>query len=32
VAIREFLLAFLKEDLEREIEPISEKFRRWLKL
>ncbi|MFA5029174.1 MAG: hypothetical protein WC518_00285 [Patescibacteria group bacterium] len=32
VAIREFLLGFLKEDLDREVEPLSERFRRWLKL
>ena len=32
VAIREFLLGYLKEDLEREAEPLSERFRRWLKI
>jgi Ca2+/Na+ antiporter len=32
VSIREFLLQFLKEDLDREVEPISERFRRLLKL
>ncbi len=32
VAIREYLLNFLTEDLEREAEPISEKLRRFLKI
>lgn len=32
MAIREFLLGYLKEDLEREAEPLSERFRRWLKI
>ena len=32
VAIRDYLLKFLKEDLEREAEPISEQLRRMLKL
>lgn len=32
VAIREYLLRFVKEDLEREAEPISEQLRRLLKL
>jgi len=32
VAIREYLLKFLDEDLEREAEPISEQLRRLLKL
>lgn len=32
VAIREYLLKFLNEDLEREAEPISEQLRRFLKL
>jgi len=32
VAIREYLLKFINEDLEREAEPISEQLRRLLKL
>ncbi len=32
VAIREFLLSHLKEDLEQDSEPFSEQFRRWLRL
>jgi len=32
IAIREYLLKFLNEDLEREAEPISEQLRRFLKL
>jgi hypothetical protein len=32
VAIREFLLQFLEEDLEREAEPISERLSRFLKI
>ena len=32
VAIREFLLNYLEEDLEREAEPLSERLRRWLKM
>lgn len=32
VGIREFLLQFLKEDLEREAEPLSERLRRWLRI
>ena len=32
VAIREFLLGYLKEDLEREAEPLSSRLRRWLRL
>ena len=32
VAIRDYLLRFLAEDLEREAEPISEQLRRFLKL
>ena len=32
VAIREFLLGYLKEDLEREGEPLSSRLRRWLRL
>jgi len=32
VAIRDFLLGFLKEDLEREVEPLSERMRRWFRL
>ncbi|MFA6918635.1 MAG: hypothetical protein WC244_00770 [Patescibacteria group bacterium] len=32
VSIRRFLLKYLKEDLEREIEPISDKLRRYLRL
>jgi len=32
IAIREFLLQFLKEDLEREAEPLSERLRRWLRI
>ncbi len=32
VALREYLLNFLKEDLEREVEPLSERIRRWLRL
>ncbi len=32
VAVREYLLKFLTEDLEREAEPISEQLRRFLKL
>ncbi|MFA6422713.1 MAG: hypothetical protein WCV92_04930 [Candidatus Buchananbacteria bacterium] len=30
--IRKFLLKYLREDLEREAEPISDRLRRWLKL
>jgi len=32
VVIREYLLKFLTEDLEREAEPLSEQLRRWLKI
>ncbi len=32
LSIREYLLQFLDEDLEREAEPISEQIRRWLRL
>ncbi len=32
VNIRRFLLKYLKEDLEREIEPISDRLRRWMRL
>jgi len=32
VAIREYLLKYLKEDLEREAEPLSSRLRRWLRL
>ena len=32
VAVRTYLLKFLREDLEREAEPISEQLRRFLKL
>ncbi|MFA6526011.1 MAG: hypothetical protein WCT26_01175 [Candidatus Buchananbacteria bacterium] len=32
VAIRDYLLKFLNEDLEREAEPITEQLRRFLKL
>jgi hypothetical protein len=32
VSIREYLLNFLKEDLDREVEPLSERIRRWLRL
>jgi hypothetical protein len=32
IAIRKFLLKYIKEDLEREAEPLSERLRRWLKL
>lgn len=32
VAVREYLLKFVNEDLEREAEPISEQLRRLLKL
>jgi len=32
INIREFLLNFLKEDLEREVEPLSERLRRWLRI
>lgn len=32
VKIREFLLQFLKEDLEREAEPLSERLSRWLRI
>ncbi|NCN07629.1 hypothetical protein GW933_02950 [Candidatus Falkowbacteria bacterium] len=32
VKIREFLLQFLAEDLDREVEPISERLRRWLRI
>ncbi len=32
VNIRRYLLKFLKEDLQREAEPLSERLRRWLKL
>lgn len=32
VAVREYLLKFLNEDLDREAEPISEQLRRFLKL
>lgn len=32
VAIRDFLLQFVPENLERETEPISDRLHRWLKL
>lgn len=32
VAIRQYLLKFLAEDLEREAEPLSEQLRRWLRI
>ncbi|MFA6593694.1 MAG: hypothetical protein WCT16_00385 [Candidatus Buchananbacteria bacterium] len=32
VAVRDFLLQHLAEDLEREAEPLSEQLRRWLRL
>ena len=32
VAIREYLLSRLNEDLDREAEPFSEQLRRWLKM
>lgn len=32
VKIREYLLQYLQEDLERETEPISERLRRWLRI
>lgn len=32
VGIREYLLQFLKEDLEREVEPLSERLRRLLRI
>jgi len=32
VAIRDYLLRFVREDLEREAEPLSEQLRRFLKL
>jgi len=32
VAIRDYLLNFISEDLEREAEPLSEQLRRWLKI
>ena len=32
VAVREFLLQVLKEDLDREAEPLTEQLRRWLKI
>jgi len=32
VKIREYLLQFIKEDLEREAEPLSEQLRRWLRI
>jgi len=32
VAIRDFLIKYLKEDLEREAEPLSSRLRRWLRL
>ncbi|MFA5124532.1 MAG: hypothetical protein WC473_01720 [Patescibacteria group bacterium] len=32
VAIRDFLLQHIAEDLEREAEPLSEQLRRWLRL
>ena len=32
VAIRDYLLRFLREDLEREAEPLSEQLRRFLRL
>ncbi|MFA4872237.1 MAG: hypothetical protein WC610_04260 [Patescibacteria group bacterium] len=32
VEIRQYLLNFLDEDLEREEEPLSERLRRWLRL
>lgn len=32
VAIRRFMLKYLREDLEREAEPISERLKRWMKL
>lgn len=31
VAIRDFLLKYLREDLDREVEPLSERVRHWLK-
>lgn len=31
IAIREFLLQFLEEDLERKSEPLSQQLGRWLK-
>lgn len=32
VSVRRFLLKYVKEDLDREIEPISDRLRRWLRL
>ena len=32
IAVRDYLLQFLKEDLEREAEPLSEQLRRFLRL
>ena len=32
VAVREYLLNYLREDLDRESEPASEQLRRWLRL
>jgi len=32
VEIRRFLLQFLREEIEREAEPISDQLRKWLKL
>jgi len=32
IAIRNFLLKYIKEDFDREVEPISERLRRYLKL
>lgn len=32
VTIREYLLQYLKEDLVREAEPLSEQIRRWLRI
>lgn len=32
IMIREFLLKYVREDLEREAEPLSSQMRRWLRL
>lgn len=32
LAVRNFLLQYLEEDLEREVEPLTERIGRWLKL
>ncbi len=32
IAVRDYLLLFVEEDLEQEAEPLSERFRRWMRL